>query len=106
MANDSPSGPINADLSQKILDAVTAGFETQLGFTMDLMRHPSLRGQEHTAQNVFYDALKTRGYEMDRWAIDVAEIENHPGFRPSRLITQMRSTSSAPIIPPRPKGVR
>ena len=85
MANDSSSGPINADLSQKILDEVAVGFDDQLRFTMDLMRHPSLRGQEHTAQNAFYDALEARGYEMDRWAIDVAEIENHPGFSPVKV---------------------
>lgn len=85
MANDSSSGPINADLSQKILDEVAVGFDDQLRFTMDLMRHPSLRGQEHTAQNAFYGALEARGYEMDRWAIDVAEIENHPGFSPVKV---------------------
>ena len=63
MADDSCSGQIDANLSQKILDEVVVGFEDQLRFTMDLMRYPSLRGQEHTAQNFFYDALEARGYE-------------------------------------------
>ena len=85
MADDSCSGQIDANLSQKILDEVVVGFEDQLRFTMDLMRYPSLRGQEHTAQNFFYDALEARGYEMDRWAIEVSEIENHPGFSPVKV---------------------
>ena len=67
MVDDSCSGQIDSNLFQKILDEVAVGFEEQLRFTMDLMRHPSLRGQEHTAQNFFYDALDARGYEMDRW---------------------------------------
>ncbi len=49
------------------------------------MRYPSLRGQEHTAQACFYDALASRDYAMDRWAIDVAEIEDHPGFSPVKV---------------------
>ena len=85
MTNDSSSGQINTELSKKIIDEVAVGFDDQLRFTMELMRHPSTRGQEHTAQNAFYDALKTRGYEMDRWAIDVAEIESHPGFSPVKV---------------------
>jgi len=50
-----------------------------------MMRYPSLRGQEHKAQVCFYDALARRGYSMDRWAIDVAEIEDHPGFSPVKV---------------------
>ena len=33
----------------------------------------------------FYEALKSRGYEMDRWSIDVREIESHPGFSPVKV---------------------
>lgn len=85
MPNDFPTQAVNSGLSQEILDSVAEGFDAQLGFTTDLMRHPSLRGQEHTAQHAFYDALAERGYEMDRWAIDVSEIESHPGFSPVKV---------------------
>ncbi|MBN9887457.1 ArgE/DapE family deacylase [Salipiger abyssi] len=73
---------LSPELTQKILAEVAAGFEEQIAFTEALGRYPSLRGQEHTAQDFLHDALKTRGYAMDRWAIDVDEIRHHPGFSP------------------------
>lgn len=69
-------------LAARILDAVETGFDEQVAFTQDLVRHPSVRGQEHTAQDFLHRALAGRGYAMDRFAIDVAEIEDHPGFSP------------------------
>ncbi|GIT24117.1 MAG: hypothetical protein CM1200mP41_01610 [Gammaproteobacteria bacterium] len=49
------------------------------------MAYPSLRGQEHLAQEFLYQTLDDRGYEMDRWAIDVDEISSHPGFSPVKV---------------------
>jgi len=65
-----------------ILAAVDASFGDQVAFTQDLVRYPSLRGQEHSAQAFVYESLAEREYAMDRWSIDVAEIEAHPGFSP------------------------
>ncbi len=76
---------IDDTLAADILAAVEDGFDGQLAFTRDLVRLPSLRGQEHTAQDFIYDALGTRGYALDRWAIDVADIETHPGFSPVKV---------------------
>jgi len=78
-------GPLEPGLAREILDAVAGGFSDQIQFTEEMMRYPSLRGQEHTAQTCFHDALASRGYAMDRWAIDVAEIEDHPGFSPVKV---------------------
>jgi len=69
-------------LKSRILEAVSDGFEEQITFTQDLVRYPSIRGQEHTAQDFVYKALNERGYTMDRWSIDTKEIEDHPGFSP------------------------
>ncbi|MEM9062424.1 MAG: ArgE/DapE family deacylase [Pseudomonadota bacterium] len=71
-----------SDLEQRILDAVDAGWDEQLAFTRDLIRYPSLRGQEHTVQEFIFEALRGRGYAMDRWAIDEDAIRDHPGFSP------------------------
>ena len=76
---------LDDSLKREILDAVDAGFEAQVAFIQDLVRYPSLRGQEHTAQHFLHDAMASRGLAMDRWAIDVAEIENHPGFSPVKV---------------------
>ncbi len=73
---------LDAKLAQDILGAVDDGFEDQITFTQDLVRLPSLRGQEQTAQDFLFQQLRGRGYTMDRWAIDVADIEGHPGFSP------------------------
>ncbi len=65
-----------------ILDEVERGFAGQIALTQELVRFPSLRGQEHTAQDFIYRELARRGYAMDRFAIDVAAIKEHPGFSP------------------------
>ena len=85
MTRNVAPGPLEPGLAREILDAVASGFSDQIQFTEEMMRYPSLRGQEHTAQTCFYDALARRGYSMDRWAIDVAEIEDHPGFSPVKV---------------------
>lgn len=73
---------LDAKLAAEIVAAVEAGFAGETAFIQDLVRLPSLRGQEHTAQDFMHRALTERGYAMDRWTIDVAEIETHPGFSP------------------------
>ncbi|GGE53419.1 acetylornithine deacetylase [Primorskyibacter flagellatus] len=73
---------LTADLRHRILAAVDAGFEDQIRFTEDLIRYPSLRGQEQTAQDFLARALSQRGYDLDRWRIDPEEIRHHPGFSP------------------------
>lgn len=73
---------MNENLKAEILAAVEAGLDEQISFTQDLVKYPSVRGQEHTAQDFIYKSLAARGYAMDRWNIDVAEIEDHEGFSP------------------------
>jgi acetylornithine deacetylase len=73
---------LDPKLAQEILAAVDEGFEEQVGFTQDLIRLPSLRGQEQTAQDFVFRALAERGYVMDRWTVDVRDIAHHPGFSP------------------------
>lgn len=73
---------IDSGLERDILNAVEQGFDEQIAFTQKLVRLPSLRGQELEAQDFICAELCERGYAMDRWCIDVAEIEDHPGFSP------------------------
>jgi len=76
---------LDKTLGSEILAAVDAGFDDQIALTQDLVRFPSLRGREHTAQDFVFDRLKSRGLAMDRWAVDVSEIESHPGFSPVKV---------------------
>jgi len=73
---------LDAELTQSILDAVEAGFEDQVAFTEDLIRFPSLRGQEQDAQRFLGKALGDRGYDVETFAIDLDKIHDHPGFSP------------------------
>ena len=82
MTNHDAPPPLDADLVRRILESVERGFDEQLDFIQDMVRYPSLRGQERTAQDFIYRALADRGLAMDRWTIDVAEIEGHPGYSP------------------------
>ncbi|MCP4187066.1 MAG: ArgE/DapE family deacylase [Gammaproteobacteria bacterium] len=69
-------------MAAKILKQVDDGFGEQIEFTRELIRYPSQRGHEHTAQDFVFNSLRDRGYKMDRWSIDIDEIREHPGFSP------------------------
>lgn len=73
---------LTPDLTRRILAAVNDGFADQLQLTRDLIAIPSLRGEEHIAQDRVCSELARRGLEIDRFAIDEAEIRDHPGFSP------------------------
>jgi acetylornithine deacetylase len=70
------------EIEANILASVDALFDAQVKFTQELVRFPSLRGQEHTVQDFVFDALKTRGAAMDRWRVTEDDIKHHPGFSP------------------------
>ncbi|GAB5468692.1 MAG: ArgE/DapE family deacylase [Rhodospirillales bacterium] len=82
---DSAPPPLAADLTQDLLAAVDAAFDRQVEVTRDLVRHPSLRGQEHTAQEFMHQAMAERGYAMDRWRLDPDAMKDHPGFSPVKV---------------------
>lgn len=65
-----------------IRDAVDALFDEEVAFLADLVRLPSLRGQEATAQDFMAAAFAERGYGVDRWRIDIDDIAHLPGFSP------------------------
>jgi acetylornithine deacetylase len=73
---------MDARLSKDIIAAVDAGFDDQVKLTADLTAFPSLRGQEATAQDFMAEQYRRRGLPVDRWKIDVADIEHLPGFSP------------------------
>src|SRR3546814_3635019 len=80
--NGEPGTALGEDLARRIGAEVDAGFDAQLAFLQELVRRPSVRGQEHLAQYLMFQAMRERGYEMDRWRVDPKDIEHHPGFSP------------------------
>lgn len=73
------SDPVTEDALRR---AVQAGFARQTAFLADFVRIPSLRFAEGPAQDFIADALRARGYEVDDWKIELADLENLPGFGP------------------------
>ena len=72
---------MNAE-QKAIIDAVDRRFDEQVDFLAELVGHPSTRGNEQSAQRFMAEELRGRGYEVDTWNIDVADIEQLPGFSP------------------------
>ena len=73
---------MTTDTQQRILDAVDAGFDAQLATTRDFVAIPSTRGAEGPCQDMIGDLLRTRGYEVDDWHIDVEDLKELRGFGP------------------------
>ncbi|MDZ7601871.1 MAG: ArgE/DapE family deacylase [Hoeflea sp.] len=65
-----------------ILKAVDAVFDREVEFLAELTSHASTRGKEQSAQDFMAAEFSARGYGVDRWRIDVADIAHLPGFSP------------------------
>ncbi len=70
------------DTQQRILDAVDAGFDAQLSTTRDFVAIPSTRGAEGPCQDMISDLLRSRGYEVDDWHIDIGDLKDLRGYGP------------------------
>ena len=73
---------LNSANAGQIKDAVDASFDEQVDFTAELVKFPSRRGREHTAQDFMAVAMREQGLAVDRWRIDVDQISHLPGFSP------------------------
>ena len=71
-----------SDNTQRILDAVDAGFDAQLATTKDFVAIPSTRGAEGPCQDMIGDLLRERSYEVDDWHINVEDLKDLRGFGP------------------------
>jgi acetylornithine deacetylase len=70
---------LESTIKDAIVQSVADGFAEQVAYTQDLVRFPSLRGEEHAIQDLVFRELRRRGYAVDRFAMDRAAIEAHPG---------------------------
>jgi acetylornithine deacetylase len=73
---------LDAALARKIMDAVNEGFDDQVALTAELVKFPSVRGAEHTAQDFVAEEMRRRGLSVDRWRIELEDIRHLPGFSP------------------------
>ena len=71
--------PIDPALRDRIIASVDVGFAEQVEVTKTLVRFASLRGAEHTTQDFVFRAFGDEGLALDRFLMDRAAIERHPG---------------------------
>lgn len=82
LMHDAASPALSSETRNKILHHVDVAFAEQTRFLADFVAIPSLRFEEGPAQDFIAAALRARGYSVDDWAIDLAELEALPGFGP------------------------
>ena len=73
---------LDRETTTAIIDSVDAGFAEQVALTAELVRFPSLRGDEHTAQDFLAGEMRRRGLAVDRFPVRVEDISSLPGFSP------------------------
>jgi acetylornithine deacetylase len=65
-------------MDRAIADAVDRDFEEQIERTMRLVSIPSTRGAEWPAQDFMAGELRSRGYVVDDWQIDLSDLAGLP----------------------------
>ncbi|XOJ26833.1 ArgE/DapE family deacylase [Paracoccus sp. SJTW-4] len=73
---------MNAELRDAIMRAVDEGFDEQIAYTRKLVSYPSQRGEEFAIQDFMYRDLAARGFKMDRFDMDEAQLTAHEGGAP------------------------
>ena len=67
---------------QKILDKVDASREEAIALLRDMVKIPSVTGDEAAIQKFMADYMRGIGLEVDMWETDWEELKKHPGYRP------------------------
>lgn len=78
--------PDNAE----ILAEISAQRSHAVNTLTELVRHPSLLGQESGAQNAISRIFGELGLRVDRFEVDEEKIRSHPGYSPSLVPYQGR----------------
>ncbi|RWQ65589.1 ArgE/DapE family deacylase [Mesorhizobium sp.] len=94
---------VPADI-ERIIKAVEDRFDEQVEFLAQLVRAPSLRGNEAGVQKIVSDALKKRGYDVHSFAIDPDRIGKDPAFSPTRFDLKDSTIVVGSKRPPREGG--
>lgn len=73
---------LDPQMTTAIMKAVDAGFDNQIALTKEIVRFPSVRGAEHTAQDFMASEMCRRGLAVDRFQVRVEDIRGLRGFSP------------------------
>jgi acetylornithine deacetylase len=67
---------------QKILDTIDKNRDKAIKFLQDMVRIPSVTGDEAAIQRFLSDYMRKIGLEVDMWETDWEKLKKHPGYRP------------------------
>jgi acetylornithine deacetylase len=67
---------------QKILDTIEKNRDKAIKFLQDMVRIPSVTGDEAAIQRFLSDYMRKIGLEVDMWETDWEKLKKHPGYRP------------------------
>jgi acetylornithine deacetylase len=67
---------------QKILDVVDKNRDKAITFLQDMIRIPSVTGDEAAIQRFLSDYMRKIGLDVDMWETDWEKLKKHPGYRP------------------------
>jgi acetylornithine deacetylase len=67
---------------QKILDAIDKNRDKAINFLRDMVRIPSVTGDEAAIQKFLNGYLSKIGLKVDMWETNWEELKKHPGYRP------------------------
>jgi len=82
-----------ASVKECAQEAVAKNRDELIQLVMDLVRHPSTKGNELSAQTFFADKLRELGAEVDMFEPDLERLRQHPGF-----VTDRTSFAGSPVI--------
>src|SRR5690349_3675723 len=71
------------NLQDEILDAVRASHAELDALLCDLVKLPSLTGEEGPAQDFMVGQLRAMGLSVTRFAVDDAQLQTLPGYSPA-----------------------
>ncbi len=68
--------------AEDIKRSVDELFDEQIKFLQELVRFPSIRGNEKEVQNFIAKAMGELNLSVDQWTINIDDIRSHKGFSP------------------------
>ena len=77
-----------------IADSVSTLREQAVGMLGELVREPSLLGDEASAQLCMKEAFGQLGLRVDEFEIDEQKIRSHPGYSPSKRTRRRRACAT------------
>ena len=95
---------LDAETRLSLMRAVDSAIEGIVDFTAELVKFPSTRGREHTAQDFMASEMRRRGLAVDRWRIDIEEIRHLPGFSPVHVSYENAVNVVGSLRAENPKG--